>query len=395
MKILYHHRTRSKDGQAVHIDELVSALRARGHDVKVVGPSLAEEASFGDDGGTVNTLKRRLPRAAYELMEFSYAWLAYLRLKKAYARFGPDVLYERYNLFMPAGLWLKRRYGLPLLLEVNSPLLAERSKFGGITFRRLARWTEQSLWQGADYVLPVTEVLAEIIRDTDVDDDRIVVIPNAIDPKRFSQKIGKAEAKKRVGLAGSLVLGFTGFMREWHGLDNVIDLFADLNPDLAPHLLIVGDGPARLQLEVRANRLGVADKVTFTGLIGRDAVADYVAAFDIALQPAVRPYASPLKLFEYMALGCAIIAPRTPNIEEVLSDGKTAFLFDPECRKSFVAALEQLCRDARLRERIGAAAREAITEKGFTWENNARRVEVLIRQCANSIGDPSRGLEGQ
>ena len=83
--------------------------------------------------------------------------------------------------------------------------------------------------------------------------------------------------------------------------------------------------------------------VTFTGLIERDDVADFVAAFDVALQPAVRPYESPLKLFEHMALGCAIVAPDTANIREALLDEETAVLFDPDTPGSIKVAVERVC----------------------------------------------------
>jgi glycosyltransferase involved in cell wall biosynthesis len=380
VKILYHHRTRSKDGQTVHIEELVAALRRLGHDVILVGPRAIERESFGADAGAVAVLKRCLPGAVYELMEFAYAFAAYARLRKAYLEHRPDVLYERYNLFMPAGVWLKHRYKLPMLLEVNAPLVAERSRFGGLALKGLARWSERSVWRGADYVLPVTEALAAFVRDAGVPNDRIVVIPNGVNGDRFFRPFDGVAAKRRLGLKGQLVLGFTGFVRDWHGVDNVIDLIADNPTRLELHLLVVGDGPACPGLEKRARDRGVADRLTITGVIERDSVADYLAAFDVALQPAVNPYASPLKVFEYMALGLAIVAPATANICEIVTDGETALLFDPDDPASLGAAIERICRDDALRERVGAAARQAIEERGLTWENNARRIVALFER---------------
>lgn len=384
MKILYHHRTASRDGQAVHIEELTEALRNLGHELILVGPKATASRDFGAQGRIVPSLKRNLPRALYELMELSYAIIAYYRLRSAYLRHRPDVLYERSSLFMPAGIWLKRRYGIAMLLEVNAPLFLERREVEGLALERLARWSEALTWRGADYVLPVTGVLAEHVRGMGVPDERIVVIPNAIDPQRFLIDIDHADAKRRLGLADKLVLGFTGFMRDWHGLDYVIDLLAELDGAIPLHLLLVGDGPARAGLESRARRLGVSHKLTVTGVVERAAIADMVAAFDIALQPAVRPYASPLKLFEYMALGCVIIAPNTPNIKEVLRDGENAVLFDAHRSVSLKEALNRVCEDAGLRDRIGATAKKTIVEAGYTWENNARRIEALMRQHAKS-----------
>ena len=162
MKILYHHRTASKDGQAVHIEELIHALREQGHEVLVVSPEVAASGSdLGAEVGWVKRLRAHLPKALYECLELGYSALAYLRLARAVRAFRPDLIYERYNLYLVAGLLLKRRYGLPLLLEVNSPLVDERMRFGGLALPWLARWAEGLVWRGAVVVLPVPRVLGD------------------------------------------------------------------------------------------------------------------------------------------------------------------------------------------------------------------------------------------
>ncbi|HZB92955.1 MAG TPA: glycosyltransferase [Stellaceae bacterium] len=177
------------------------------------------------------------------------------------------------------------------------------------------------------------------------------------------------------------MLGFTGFVRDWHGLDRVVDLVADLGAARDMHLLIVGDGPAVPALRERAAARGVAERVTFAGLVPREAIPDYVAAFDVAIQPRVVDYASPLKLFEYMALGRPIAAPATANIREVLRDGENALLFDPADDGGLRAAITRLCADAGLRQRLGRAARAAIDAQELTWASNARRVVALFEEA--------------
>ena len=386
MKILYHHRTRSKDGQDVHITELIGALRKLGHEVIVVGPPAMESANFGDDAGLVALLKRFCPRFVYEAMEFAYSTIAYLRLRRAFLAFRPDCLYERFNLFLPAGVWLKQAYGLPMLLEVNAPLLEERSRYGGLALKRLARWSQEYVWRGADVVLPVTAVLADMVHAAGVPRQRITVIPNGINVEHF---IGGStsidEAKARLGVSERLVLGFIGFVRDWHGLDKVIDLVAGRADGVPLHLLVVGDGPAREELQAQADRLGVRDRVTLTGVVPRSRVPEFIAAFDIALQPAVVPYASPLKLFEYLAMGRAIVAPASPNILEVLKDGENAVLFDPDQADGMLRAIERICNDGELRRRIAEGARETIALRKLTWDNNARRVTELFDRLASAV----------
>jgi glycosyltransferase involved in cell wall biosynthesis len=393
MKILYHHRIRSKDGQFVHIEELTRALAAAGHEIIMVGPGAVERETFGADAGGVAWLKRYLPRAFYELLELGYAVVDYVRLARAARRHRPDVVYERYNLYLPSGIWVKRQFRVPLLLEVNAPLCDERRRYSGIALGWLARWSERMAWRGADYVLPVTRVLAERVQQEGVPPERIAVIPNGINVERF---MGGApsleEAKRRLGLAGRLVLGFVGFMRDWHGLERVVDLLAEPGHE-GWHLLLVGDGPARARLLRHAERLAVGDRVTVTGVVDRDHVAAYIAAFDIALQPDVVAYASPLKLFEYLALGRVIVAPASANIREILRDGESAILFSPDERGAFAAAVRKAAEDGALRARVAAGARETIAARGLTWAENARRVEALINGLAKPR--PPAGAGGE
>jgi len=382
MKILYHHRIASKDGQYVHIEEMLKSFRKHGHEVVVVGPSAVEKDDFGSEGGVVSLLKQYIPKFLYEIVEFGYALLVFIKLFKAVKQFKPDFIYERYNIYMPAGIWIKKLFKLQLILEVNSPLFDERSKFDGMSLTWLARWTERYTWNNADHVLPVTQVLAERIKREGVAEKCMTVIPNGIDPGKFYNHMGTDEAKTKLGISGKLVLGFTGFMREWHGLEGVLDLLVGEGNENR-FLLLVGDGPAKKNIHKRAQELGIADRVLITGVVDRDKIADYVSAFDIALQPDVVDYASPLKLFEYLALGRAIVAPEKNNILEVLTDREDALLFEPDNKQAFVSAIEELCVNTGLRNKVARNAKKLITTKKFLWDNNASRVIDIVADRSN------------
>lgn len=379
---MFHHRIASRDGQAVHMDEMIDALRAQHHEVILVGPTRGgQEAKFGSDAGLISALKRLLPRAVYEILEAIYSIPAFFRLYSAYAKHRPDFIYERYNLFMFAGLWLKRLTGAPLLLEVNGPIFEERSQHDGLSLKRFAAWAQGVVWRGVDFTLPVTEVLAGYIRRYGVPDDRICVIPNGINPVRFAGDRAGKDMKAALGLTEKLVLGFTGFIREWNALDRVVEFIAQDKGRHNLHLLVVGDGPARHAITELAKTCGVADRLTITGVIGRDDIAEYIRTFDIALIPGVTEYASPLKLFEYLHLGRAIAAPDMPNIREILSDGENAVLFNADARQqdALASAILRLCTDKNLREKVGHNARAAIETQGLTWSRNAQRVVSIVQ----------------
>jgi len=370
MRILYSHRIASRDGQGVHLEAMVAALRAEGHEVLVVGPASFGTATHGGESRWVARLRRLLPRWAAELAELAYAVPASWRLTRAAASFRPDAIYERANLYHFAGGLVARWRGVPLLLEVNAPMAEERGRFGGLAWPRLAAWVERLAWRGASRALPVTEVLAGRLLAAGVRRERITVIPNGIHLADFP---APAMREPR----GPLFLGFVGFVREWHGLDAVLRGMAAWSGPPELSLVVVGEGPARPGLERLARELGLAQQVHFTGLAAREDIPRLVAGFDVALQPACVPYASPLKVFDYMAAGRAIVAPDQPNLREVLEDGRTALLFDPAEPGALWRAVARLARSPALRAQLGTAARAEMLRRDLTWEGNARRVAGL------------------
>jgi glycosyltransferase involved in cell wall biosynthesis len=372
MRILYSHRVQSRDGQAVHIEEMVAALRGAGHEVRVVGPPSYAQSAFGGSNRSTDMLRRILPGLIGELAELAYNVPATCRLLRAWREFRPDFVYERYNLFHLAGSYLGRRHGALLFLEVNSPLAAERARHGGLSLKSLAYWIERFTWRSAARVLPVTQVLGDIVMKSGVEPNRITVVPNAIVPARYPP---------RETDSGRPVLGFIGFVRDWHGLDGVLDAMAS---DPVPlDLVVVGDGPALPALRQQAQALGLVKRVRFTGLAPHDQVPLLIMQFSIALQPRVTEYASPLKVFDYMAAGCAIVAPAQANIREVLTHEATALLFDPDHPASMWQAVRRLAADPVLRARLGHAARETALAE-YTWAGNAQKIAALA--ALNSRG---------
>lgn len=400
MRILYHHRIGSKDGQAVHIDGLVGALRDAGHDVTVVGPASQTRMEFGGESAAVAYVRKKFPRALTELLEIAYNVPAFVRLYVAYRHHRPDAIYERYNLFSLAGTALRLLCKTPLLLEVNAPLFDERSRYGGLSLRWVARLAERMVWRCADIVLPVSGVLAQYISAAGVHPRRIVVIPNGVSEEFLASSPQARALRRELAIDERLVLGFVGYVRDWHGVGAVIDVIAERGAALNLHFLVVGDGPARAGLERYASERGAGGRTTFVGLVPRDKVRRYLEAFDIALQPKVVPYASPLKVFEYMAMGLPIIAPDTPNIREILRNRETALLFRPDAFDELGRNIEELTQDSELRGRLAGNAKRSLLDRHLTWRANAERVAALImsllREPAGqrrTAGDPKSRVQ--
>lgn len=379
MRVLYHHRTRAEDGQAVHIRALIQALGQEGHDVREVA-LVQRSAGDGSQGPGAWSWFSHLPRFVREAGEVAYSLPARRRILRAARTFEPDFLYERYAFGNSGGVSAAERLGLPLVLEVNAPMVAELSATRGLSFPRLARRIERSILRRASRVCAVTGVLADMLVELGVERTRILVTPNGVHLEQYANP-DAAAARHALGLAGleRPLLGFVGYVRHWHRLDLVLEALAD--PALEEcHLALLGEGPAQADLRAQAGRLGLLDRVHFTGAHPHGSIPGLLPAFDVAVVPAINPYASPLKLFEYMAAGLAVVAPDQPNLREVLEHGANALLVRPQDGSALLEALASLVNDAPLRERLGGEARRSIEERDLTWRGNARRVVRAVEE---------------
>ena len=382
-RILYHHRIRAEDGQAVHVRELITALRELGHRVDecALVPKSGVPGARANGGAAGGKLWRRLklPRVAVECLEVGYDRAGVRMLERAGRTAPPDFVYERHALHCRAGLKAARQLGVPFVLEVNSPMCDEMERLGLLRWPRRARRTEREVLASADAVLAVTDVLRDRLVECGAAADRTEVIGNAAVPDRYGDSARDAgrELRARLGLdAGRFVVGFIGFAREWHRLDLAVEQL--VREDLAGvDLVLVGDGPALPEVRARAAQLGVDARVHTIGAVGGDRVPGCVMAFDAALIPAINSYASPLKLFDSLAAGIVTIAPRQPNLEEYLADGVDGILFEDGTLGDRIA---ELSRDRARATRIGEAGAAKLRARDWTWRGNAGRVIAVFER---------------
>jgi glycosyltransferase involved in cell wall biosynthesis len=387
VRILYHHRIRGIDGQAVHVRALVQALAAEGHEVRevalepVVGPRSRAKEREGRPWSGID----RLPRPLLELAEDAYSLAAWRMVAREAARFRPDFVYERHAFGNAGGVYAANRLGVPVVLEVNSPLVDELAATRGVSFPALSRRLEAFVLRRADLVVVVSEELRKFALSRGGREGRVLTIPNAVDAEAFRplDEERRADARRRLGLSSNgngpgLVLGFSGFVREWHRLDLVLACLG--RPELAGvRLVVVGEGPRSEWIARRAAELGVGDRVLQVGDRRHEEMPGLVAAFDVALLPGAPAYASPLKLYEYMAAGLPVVAPDQENLREVLRDRDNALLFAPGDGDALASALNELKDDAALRARLGARARASVLDERRTWRGVARRVVDEVR----------------
>jgi glycosyltransferase involved in cell wall biosynthesis len=405
MRIIYHHRTRLGDAQAIHIRAMIRAFRHLGHEVEVV--ALVE--SDRDDAARPKRLWRietgRLPTWIYETLSLAYNLHGYRRLARALRRQGADLIYERYALNTFCGALASRRFGVPLLLEVNAPWEHHPPAAGQVRFRGLARRLERWLCSNSTHVIAVSAALKRELVERGVPERQVSVLHNAVDPVAFHPDVSGREVRERYGLDGHVVAGFVGWLRDWHGLEDLIDaICASGLLARGLRLMIVGSGPTFAAVQRRVRGRGLEAQVILTGAVAHQDVPAHVAALDIALQPRATAYACPMKLVEYMALARCIVAPDQPNVRELVSDGSSARLFAPGDHQGMVALISELMSAPGVRATLGRNAYQSVIERDLIWRANAARAlgllagersdgDLLARPAPGASGETGRGFE--
>ncbi len=381
-------------GASIHVRELSSALRETGHDVRIYTCRLGGDPPAGFDIPVrevrLGSIRKQLVATMKadpdisdpmmkEIRTMLYSATLAQEILPELQAWQPDAIYERYSLMSTAGVDLSRQLGIPLILEVNAPLAQEAEAHRGIGFRHTVHDIERRILQAADHICAVSDDLRAWLVESGVEPARVTVTPNRVNIARFAGAGTTAAERPTVG--------FVGTLKAWHGTETLVRAIGQVarerGPDAAPALRIVGDGPQRSSLEEIAREEGIDGLVTFTGMVDHADMPSHIGAMDIAVAPYnPRPdfYFSPLKLFEYMAAGRAIIAADIGQIPEIIEHGRTGLLVPPGDATALAGAIMTLIDDRTLAASLGRNARQEAVER-YAWERNAEIVADLIARA--------------
>jgi len=399
-------------GASVHCREMIEAYRRAGHSVSLFSPAIDMEARDGEnrfsdvpglppielrpigadphhrelfvDFEKLDKFLGMKTRIRQEVRNLFYNMTIYEAAIDELRRASVDFVYERYTLAATAGNRLARDLGVPHILEVNAPLAYEQEKMRGLEMKDLARQLERRIYCEADRLVVVSSNLKKYAISCGVPEDSIDVVPNSVDPSRFQiTEEERGAARARYGLEGRCVIGFVGGLKPWHGTETLLQALHKMRND-APdsHGLIVGDGPAREELEAYVRDNGMQEHVTFTGKVPYRAIPTLLAAMDITVAPYTPNenfYFSPIKIFEYMMANRPTVAGSIGQVSEVLVDGETGRLYEPGNVDELAAVLTGLVNDPAARAHIGESGR-AWVERERTWDRNAQHVIGIAKQ---------------
>jgi len=308
------------------------------------------------------------------------------RLLGAARQVRPHILHAHSPVLnaIPA-LRVGRELGIPVVYEVRAfwedAAVDHRTTTDGSLRYRLTKQLETYALRQAAHVFTICEGLRQDIAGRGISADKVTVIPNAVDIDKFEPSGVPDEALKvNLGLAGATVLGFIGSFYAYEGLDLLLGAMPEMlrqRPEV--RVLLVGGGPQEDALRMQAQKLGLADKVVFTGRVPHAEVGRYYDLVDVLCYPRhsmrLTELVTPLKPLEAMAQGRLLVASDVGGHKELIRNGETGVLFKAGSAEALAAAVDGLLAQRSQWPAMRVAGRHFV-ETERNWPRSVSRYRV-------------------
>ena len=420
--VLHNSLPWSLSGYATRSHGLLQGLRAEGWNLTVVTrPGFpAEDIGFKSDEPVtaedlIDGIKyRRLETDGYAYNQCPvtayidrYAFV----LEREIRRTRPAIIHAASNYISGiAAVIAARRTGVPVVYEVRGLWDLTRSskqpEWEGSDQQRMQRLMEIRTAHAADGVIAITGALKDKLIESGVAESKISVVPNGVDTDRFQPRPADESLQTKLNIGNRVVIGYIGSIVGYEGLADLVAAVAGLCPEYgdAFHVLVVGDGRALPELEAAIEAHKVESHFTIIGRIPHSEVEQYYSIFDICPFPRksvpVCEAVSPLKPFEAMAMGKAIVVSSVKPLMEFVEHERTGLVFPKGDVAALGGCLGRLIGDQSLRDTLGINAREFV-EKERHWRLlggavlNAYRDALRSASSSNTSSSFGEGFGGR
>lgn len=398
MKALHilHRSVPGTHGYCIRSKEIVSHLMAKGVEPFVVTSpsqaplgSLDSEYSEKIDGVRYFRSCGKLVKPTVEVKDGKYARatmrvlqnINLLKMALHIARkYKPDVIHAHSPFTCGlVGDAVSYMTGIPVIYEMRGIWEdSHTSRYGMSTASlryRAVRFLETFALKRADICFPISNALKEEIICRGVNPEKIEIVPNGVDTRKFTPGPASDELMSAFGLNSKLVIGYIGTFFYYEGLDLLVDAFETLAgkiPSLT--LVLVGDGEFMAKLRDLASKSAYSDRIIFTGKIKNDLIVDYYKLFDLLVLPRrdarEANLVTPLKPLEIMSMAKPLVASDVGGHKEIIIDGVNGILFPHGKVDALAEKCDALILDETNRLRLG--------EQSRTWVENNRDWNVLI-----------------
>ena len=213
-----------------------------------------------------------------------------------------------------------------------------------------------------------------------IDPKKIVVLPNGVDTNFFDPQTTTA-----LRLFDGFTIGYIGSLLDWQSVDVLLEAVHELRAQgMAIHLVIIGDGPSKDELEAMATNWNMQSYVRFTGRVARTEAPRYIAGFDAGYSGQKvlaigKMYHSPLKIYEYMAMGKPVIASKFDDAQRVTQNGRLGFLFEGGNKSDLQRAIIDAYQQRHDSTAVSTEIRSEIVDN-HSW---TARIQMLLTQMTD------------
>jgi len=302
---------------------------------------------------------------------------------------NPDLIIVRIDAYRYSASVLAKLLHIPLLIEAdgaNSYEWLQYNNKDGNIWKSWILFVERLCFRLSEYIFVQSHVARDYYLDLyKLGQLKIHVITNGANPREPEDN--KLEMQEKLGIqADAQICGFIGSLHYWHNTGLLFKLVKTVIPDCSNlyFLIVGGGGPMAEDFKKQCEQYDWKSKVIFTGYVEHERTHHYVNLFDIALAPYARTglfYYSPVKIFEYMAQGKAIITTQVGQIAELIEDGQSGIFFDPDTPCDLVAKVKYLLDRPDKRKEIGRNACKVFLQN-HTWQHKSLQLEKL---CFSAI----------
>lgn len=368
----------SPSGYSTRMRELCKGFEAVGYQTAIHLPGRAVQMVTRATSKHRSILKSFVPRGLWEVLrDFSRIRSDERFDQELPKRIGdcPDIIYECLDYSGSVAYHLREACPAKYILEIHGPLEEDaRLTAGARPLQFLFSKRVRRALPHADYIVVISTMVRDWLLTEGVAADRIIVLPNGANLEEFDP----ARFPSRPTSPSKLVIGFVGSDLVWHRLDALIEAFSLVPANIPAHLQIVGIASANENLRRMVSERRIESRVSFLGSVAHDQIPAAIAAFDICVMPGSNRYGSPIKIFEYGAMGKAIIAPDEVPVREVMVDGEDGLLIPSGDVQKIKDAIVRLATDHELRERMARTFQEKVRSQ-YGWVHIAKAISDRIR----------------
>ncbi|MCL5958120.1 MAG: glycosyltransferase family 4 protein [Chloroflexi bacterium] len=375
-------------GGSTHTVEVAKGLAELGHKVDVVAYAARGETPRLIRLGPIDVYRYSVPKKGSFGKVFA--------VDRLVRELKPDVIMERYYNFAGAGMISARRMNRPSVLEINAPVFdpdrslksrVDRWLLGGL----MRRWGEAQCRWADGIVTPLAGTVPPAVSREKVHEINWGANVELFSPELAAERPGEVERlRDRLGLPQeSRVAVFQGSFRRWHGVGEFVEAAATvLRASSDVHLLMIGTGPLFKQIAEAIRREKLEDRLKLVGSVSYAEMPLHLALADVGVAPfntvvhaplrEVGFYWSPLKIFEYMAMGLPVVTADIEPLNRIIRSGQEGLVFQEGNSRDLAARILDVLGDLPRARQMGQSARERVVQN-FSWQVHCQQLEGVIR----------------